>query len=363
MNKIAHKDQITAFQMMIILLTTQIGFGILSYSNQLAKYCGHDGWMMTIVMAIVVFGVAFCIIDMLKRFKNKSLFSINQLLYGKILGTILNLYFILYAYLISIISLKVFMDVVRKIILNATPVSVLLIISIIVPIYICSFGLKSIARMGGLLFLSLVSIVILLILVSPQFNIYNLRPIGYFPLSNLWKGLFISFFTFSGYELATVYYPNITDKENFPKYFYLGLFITTLLYLSIIIVTTGVFGENILKQYMYSLISLARIYNFPLIGRLDLFFVILWYPAFAGVLRSNIYIIYFYLQRIAKEKIKNSYLLAIVFILVTLGSTIPIDTIALDALRNYVSYMGFGINLLLIVSFFISKVKYKEVQS
>ncbi|MBU3183198.1 GerAB/ArcD/ProY family transporter, partial [Clostridium psychrophilum] len=77
------ENNITSSQLMGLIVSIQIGAGILSLPANLAMVCGHDGWILILVYGILITAVIFLIIKLMNRYNNKSIYEINKLLYGK----------------------------------------------------------------------------------------------------------------------------------------------------------------------------------------------------------------------------------------------------------------------------------------
>jgi len=83
-------------------------------------------------------------------------------------------------------------------------------------------------------------------------------------------------FTIIGFEILYIIYPFIKDKENAKKHVHLGLFATTFIYLSIMLVTLMYFSGEQLTKTIWATLSLFSIIKFPFIERFEYIAVCFW---------------------------------------------------------------------------------------
>src|SRR4051794_11483929 len=104
------RHDITSNQLMIYGISAQVGTGILLLPSSLAAEEGHDGWISTLLTGILSILLIIIIMELLKRCSNKSIYEINNLLYGKYLGWFLSFIIFLYLCFATIINLRVLVE-------------------------------------------------------------------------------------------------------------------------------------------------------------------------------------------------------------------------------------------------------------
>ena len=91
-----NENQITSRQLMGVLLSMQLGIGVLALPAYLSIAAGHDGWISVLIYGTIITAIIALIINLMNRYDNQSIYEINKFLYGKYLGGLLNLFIVLY---------------------------------------------------------------------------------------------------------------------------------------------------------------------------------------------------------------------------------------------------------------------------
>lgn len=356
-----HKNlEISSKQLFVFIISAQIGIGALTLPSTLAQKTGHDSWIPVLLAGAASLIAIFFIVKLLERYKDKNILEINKLLYGKILGYLFNLVMVAYFFFASFIGVRLFSDFMKISALRQTPPLILTSVALIPTIYLTWYGIKSICRFAGVVFFLHLSLVIFILLLLRHMRIILLLPIGESGFTPILAGFAQSIFAFLGFELLMLVYPNISDKENVMKYAFLANLYTTILYLIIILACTTFFGEELLRRLIIPVFSLFRSYKAPVLERLDLFFIMLWFPAMASSFRKYVYCCY--VGGTALLPIKNLKLYtAVLFILIVLASRIPKDLHEVLAYMDSFSRLAIGIILFLVFSLGFSFINQRGV--
>ncbi|MDP4145911.1 MAG: GerAB/ArcD/ProY family transporter [Bacillota bacterium] len=349
----AKSGNITSKQAFVFIMAAQIGIGILSLPASLAKIMGHDGWIAVALAGILNTIATIIIVSLLRRYKDKSIVQINQLLYGKILGLIFNIIFIFYFTFITASCFRYFMIIIKLLILQTTP-SVFLSFCVMTPIaYLVWYGIKPVCRFSSILFINMLIVLVMLALLYNNIRITYLMPIGEVEMNSILSGIRLTTFSFLGFELMAVIYPNITDKDKAMKYAVAANITTSVFYLLVVVICTAFFGENLLKMLVIPLFSLIQAYRTPILDRIDLFFIAFWFPLMGCTVRNNFYCSWDCLCRIINMKNKKIYFILFTILLIIL-SRIPKNFVDANKYVNYSGLLGIGVILFLVFSYFFS---------
>ncbi|MCM0650727.1 spore germination protein [Clostridium swellfunianum] len=350
------RHDITSTQLMALLVSAEIGAGIVTLPSILAQKVGHDGWISIIITGFLCIAVGLIIMNLLKSYSDKTIFQINDIIYGKILGFILNFSFLLYLVFIAGMTLRVFMEIVNIIVLKLTPPLVITVIISISTVYGVAKGLKVIARFSVMLYFSYF-IMILTLLMAIKYTRYTyLLPVGYAGLSNIANGVKISAYSFLGFELVAVIYPNIKNKDKAATYMCLSIAITTLYYVMAVVVTTAMFGETKLAMLVFPIYNLEQSLNIPVIERFDIFYIMFWFPTIASSVRAYFFSAYYGITKVFKIRMKKLLIFALAVAVIAI-SRVPRN---FEAMYDYLKFGGnLGIFLIFIINitFLISFVK------
>lgn len=356
------RDNITSKQAMTFVITSEVGVGILSLPASLAKAVGHDGWICVIAACFISIISGIIITLFLKRYFNKSILEINKLLYGKYIGKLINYLLVIYTYLITAYILRQFTDLIKISILRNTPAIVLGVFITIPTIYLTWYGLKGTCRYAYVFYFSIATMIFLLILVSSNIRWTFLLPVGEAGIKTIIKGIGTVTFSFLGYELLSFIYPNITDKNKVIKSVAFGTFLSGVFYTLIVIVCTGVFGENRMKYMTFPTFSLSRTYKSIVVERVDLFFISFWMPITAGAMRSYYFCAYYSSFKLLNIKNKKVFI-TLLTVIVILISRIPRDEIQVSKFAKIVNLYGVIVIGFLLISYVFSFVNKRGVSS
>ncbi|MDF2592615.1 MAG: hypothetical protein K0S75_2081 [Clostridia bacterium] len=336
-------NEISSNQVFIFVVSAQVGFGILSMASTLADDIGHDGWI-AIAFAGMITALLIClIVATLKRFGNITIIEINNLIFGKYIGRIFSLLAIAYLTYATVLMMRKFNDIIRLSALRLTPPLVLTSFIIIPIIYLSWYGLKYICRYSTLKIFLIIIVTLYYILLMKYFRFTFLQPIGAAGAAKIIKVSFSPFTSFIGYELLTFIYPYIKDKKKVLRNTLYANAFTVVFYIITVAMLTGFFGEVMLKQLLYPVFSLARAYRAPVVERLDLFFISLWFPIMISTVLTYYFCAYNSIKivfNIENNKQKSKLLIWCFTIAVILLSRLPKDMIQLNTLFDQLGYVS-----------------------
>ena len=286
-------NNITSGQLMGLIVSIQVGTGVLTLPDHLATACGHDGWISVLVYGIIATVIIFIIMRLMYRYNNQSIYEINKLLYGKYLGGLLNILIVSYLWYSTCLYLRTYTNIIHVHLLRSTPSLIICVIALIPTYTLTWYGLKYIARFSITIYLSLSFCCILFLLVFKDLRLTFLMPIGQSGVQGIKASLGSCITALLGFEVISVIYPEITNKKKAMKFALGSNLITTIFYIILVLVTTAFFGEEMLKKSLYGIIKLSRSYRAPVIERLDILFIAIWLPAMGMATRGFLGITYY----------------------------------------------------------------------
>jgi len=357
----SRENQITSSQLMGFIVSIQVGAGALSLPANLARVCGHDGWISILLYGIMITAVISVIIGLMNRYNNKSIYEINKLLYGKYVGGLLNLLIVLYLWYSTCTILRGYINIIHVHLLRSTPSLVICIFTIIPTYYLAWYGIKYVARFSLAIYLSIGFCCLLFFLIFSDLRFNFLLPIGQSGIEGIKASFSPCIFAFLGYEVISVIYPEITNKKKAMKYAIGANLINTMFCILLLLVTTSFFGEEMLKKSIYPLFTLARAYRAPIIERMDILFIAIWLPVIAMSTRGYFCITYYSINKLLKLKKKGIYLLVFTSITILL-SNIPESISQLTNYENIMMISGTLFSIFLVICYLFSFVRRKGVK-
>lgn len=348
--------QITSTQLMSFIISSQIGLGIITLPSTLAKKVGHDGWISVLLIGILVLGVTFLMTKLLDRFPDKSILDINIFLYGKAIGTLLNLMFIFYLLMSTGISSRIFSEIVSIIILKETPQLIAALVIMAPTFYFTAKGLKVICRFANLLYVGHILMIATFLLIIKYIRLTYLQPVLQTGFLKVLKSTPCTIYSFLGFELIAIFYPNVTNKAHTRKPLMLGSVYVTIYFVIITAFSILLFGEIKLKTLVFPIFNIEQAIRVPIIERLDLFFIMFWFPTMEASVRTYFFSSYYCLIKVFPIQRKK------VFIAVVIGIVLIIGRIPrhFEDLSRYTDYnaMFAMINIgIMLLSFLVSFIK------
>jgi spore germination protein (amino acid permease) len=354
------KNNITTKQMALYTYVAQTGMGMISLPSMLAKNVGHDGWISVILAGIISIVLGSLIVVLMKRYYDKSIYDIMELQFGKIIAMIINLLLIVYLLLASAASIRVFGVFLRITILPKTPLLIIAPFSMLPSIFMVWCGLKTVVRFKYISTLSYVISLIYLLFIMEQYRFSFIMPIGEAGLPNILSGIRTSFFTFLGFELIAFLFAEITDRKGLIKWQVTAITLSMLYSTIIVLASTSLFGENFLKLHTIPLFNLSRVYHDPILERVDLYLIALWFVAMGCSMRAYMFTAYYSIHRVFKLK-DSKGLLLIFFAVIILLSRIPRDVNEIFSFRYNMSLIGIGVACFFVFCLCLSFIRTKGV--
>ncbi|MEK4029908.1 GerAB/ArcD/ProY family transporter [Pseudobacillus sp. FSL P4-0506] len=361
MQPIEAQRKIDPFIVFFVIISTQIGVGILGFQQLLAKSAGYDSWISVIIAGVATHIVMFMIYKMLNE-EDAGLASIHERVFGKWLGKLFNLLFAGYFLLGLLTVTRTYIELVQVWMFPGLSVFLFTFFFFLLVFYIVSGGFRVIS---GLSFFSVVLPIYLLIVflfVIPYTDFYNFFPIYEHSTKEILQASRDLTLITLGYETLLVFYPFIQNGQRSKKWAHFGLLFTTIVYLYSTILSFAYFSEEQLQETIWPTLSMLKIVQFPFIERLEYIGVVNWNI----IIIPNVCIYLWCASRLFKQTVKIKQRKSAIGVLcIFLFITPQLETrIQVDKLNDYFSNVGFVINylyipLLFILLFIVKKVKKK----
>lgn len=218
------KEVISQKQAVLIISTFIIGSTAVLGAGSQAK---QDVWL-AIIIAMVLASFIFLIYARISTlFPGKDIYEILNTLFGKVLGKIVAILYIWYAFHLGALISRDFSEFVRIISLSETPACIISISSIILTIYAVRGGIELLGRFLSIFFpVYVLMIIIVTFLAAPLFNFNNLKPILYDGLNPVLSSSFSVFsFPFAETVLFLCLMGSLRKNSSVYKAYYFSLLI------------------------------------------------------------------------------------------------------------------------------------------
>ena len=272
------------YKMMIFAFTYGISFYYLKI------FSAQNSYLIVIIGSIIGFLYQNMISKIRKSHKNKTIYEINKILLGNIIGSIVNIIFVLVFTLLTIILFWYISVFLKTNFFEETPIMLINVVLILPVIYTinknenCFFKANSIFA-AIVLFLTIIAFLFLL----PQVELSNLKPFEEVKLSNMIYALF-------GFTTTTFLPAYVVNEELSLK----DLFKNIILLTSIVFFTYTVLGNSIISIVDFPQFFVLRKIKFNA-TRIDSLIIIGW---FLSIYVSNMSFILF-IKNYLKYEIDN----------------------------------------------------------
>lgn len=312
---IGRNDKISNIQMMILIVSTVIGVGILSLPAGLADRLGNDGWLLIIINGLIAALITFVITTIMKNFKGKTLMDFSKELVTSPVTFIILIIFFIYFIGFSAFVVRIFGEVVKMFLLEHTPIEVIILTMLLTTSYLARTGVEGMARMSMFIFpIVIVPLIFLMILLIAEINYENLLPSFQFGLMDLIRAIPATFFSFIGFEFLFIYMGFVDKPKKSLKYNLVAIVIIAVLYLLVFIISLAQFSLVELKHQLWPTLTLMKTIEFPgtFIENVDAVAMAIWILAVLTTLAPTIYGASFVLSKLVKAKEQNYFVLPIV---------------------------------------------------
>lgn len=346
--------QITSKQLRIIIISSQIGLGILTFPSDIAKDVGHDGWISVLLGGIVFSLLSMLMVLLLRRYGSRSIVDINKLQFGKFFGTVINIIFLMYFCTSTFNGVRLFVEYVKLTVLTNTPPIILTCLLVATIIYVSYYGLKPVARFCSITYIGIIATIVVIILVYQDLNGTFLLPVGKAGVFPLLKETYKTTYALLGPEIVALLYPYVSDKENVLKKTVEANVITVIFYAVVVVATTALYGEKMLEKTVIPIINLSRTYYAPIFERIDLFYFALWVPNITSSVGAYFFTAQIGIKQFFGLKVDNNLALAIFSIAIIALSRLPKGLNEEELYMTVISISGLSIFGIMVVSYFLS---------
>lgn len=257
------------------------------------RLSGIDSYISVLIGSILGI-IPLCIILYLFNYQiDKPINEKIKIIFGKILGTIINILIIPFIFILGITYLFNISNFVISQYLTNTPLLVIIIVIALTSLFITNKGIKTITRTS--LIYTIIILVVFVIAVLGLFKeikLDNLKPLLEYGIRNPFIAGLVNTLSFTSPIYMILYIPkkDIENNNRTMKYFVFTYILSTMIIFSIAMVTSSILGKYLLETYQYPVyITLKRISLFNFIDRIENFLSFQWILSGIIVIAMSIY--------------------------------------------------------------------------
>lgn len=359
--QIGPSETINAFLLFFIIHTAQIGIGIQGFQRIIYQDAKHDAWISVLLAGLFTHIVAIFMLKTLEIYGSNDLYGIHQDVFGKWIGNFFNIIYILYCSVAFFAVLRNYIEVVQTWVFPDLNTWFLAATLLLIAIYTFTGGLRVIV---GVSFFSFVLSIWLYPLLAYPMNYLeprSLLPILETNMSGILKGVKSMTFTIIGFEILYVIYPFVKDKKNAKKHIHLGLFMTTMIYLAVMLVALMYFSGGQLKKTIWATLSIFSIIEFPFIERFEYVAVCFWMLIILPNLCLFLWAAFRGTRRLVKVSV-NKFVWVFSFIILLVSLTFKTRT-QINTFNDYYGQVAFYIVFVYPIILYVLAVVKKKFKS
>ena len=242
--------QISSAQLSILIMGFILGSTIIIVPGSYAMQNAWIAYLIAWATGILLFSLYYMLF---KRFKNKTLVEINQILLGKWLGNLVNILYIWYFIHLTALVLRNFGEYTLTVTLPETPLWFIMICYVFVAAYSVRSGIEVTARTAELIvpFIFIFQFIIFLFLI-PYFDMSNLKPILDEGLMPVLKAAFsVITFPFGETVIFLMLLPYLHKRGNTKKTYLFSFVLAGLILLMGIVRDLAVIGASEIHRTLF----------------------------------------------------------------------------------------------------------------
>ncbi|QST01109.1 endospore germination permease [Pontibacillus sp. ALD_SL1] len=274
------KEEINMRQFLLFLFLFVIGTSILLSPSTLAYVAKESAWLS--VVGAIIIGSVFILFFLLISiwYPEQNIVDLNRLLFGKWVGTVFSLLFILFALVSAATVLWTIGNFMITQMLHETPQPFTHMLFMFVVIYGVYLGIETIARVSELFFPYVALLLLVIFLFSiPSIDLNYIKPFFNTGTQEIAKSAWfdLSVSTFPLVVLFMVYPKLVQDKKKVARKVTLAYILGMLTILAATFITTSVLGVAYTSHHLYPTYVLAKTLNIEgLIQRVEVIIAVSW---------------------------------------------------------------------------------------
>lgn len=222
-----------------------------------------DYWLAIILSVSLALFMALIIIQLHTIFPGKNLFDICEACFGKIIGRIICILYILFVFeegTMVLINAKQFITATT---IAETPQTITIIPIMVLCAFAVKVGIEVIGKWSkGTVILLIAFILIMVMLLVNKMDINNFEPVLHKGFTPVFEGALSAFaFPFGEIVMLSLVFSNFKTKKSAYKVYIIGLLISGALSLMVATATVLVLGFDIATTSYFPVYTAARVIN------------------------------------------------------------------------------------------------------
>lgn len=267
--------KISPFLVLYMIMSMQIGVGVLGYQRLIYSVAGQDAWISVFIGGALLQIILWMIFKITESV-NGDIITAHLYVAGELGGKLLSSFIIIYYFMFSLAVLRTYIEVVQAWMFPDINIFWFTLAFLLLSVYIVYGGFRTVV---GIAFLGVVlpSFLVFTFGYNLKFaEFQNLLPIWDHSMKDLLLGAYHSSFSYTGFEIVLFIYPFIKDPQKSKKWAHLGLFGTTFIYTILMIITIVYFSGEQLQEKIWATLTMWKMVKLPFAVRFEYIGIAIW---------------------------------------------------------------------------------------
>ena len=322
-------ERISTHQFMTLSAAVLMGSTFLPIASLVTGVGGRDGWMSVLPGFAAAIPYALMVLSLVEQYPNKNLLLISETLFGKWIGKIIGvLYILIMGYLGGLLLAQVG-NIYQTSVMNLAPISLFYLGGLLIVFYLVRSGIEVFARFSEVIFpLVVFALIINIVLSIPRIEQGALLPF----LSEGLKPLFFAGIKILPYPFTyvlflagiTAFLPtNKQDIGQLKTGVWRAVFLVGLLNMLIVLIQILVFGPTETIRMVYGILTLGNMVEVSkTVAGVGSLFTGVWLGALVIKISASFFAVTWGLETVFKLKgLKSNLAVSIVFLGIALQFT------------------------------------------
>lgn len=324
------------FMVFFLIHSMQVGVGVLGFQRVIAKSGGYQSWIAVLFTGLLIHLVVYFMYKILDG--EKDIAHVHEKLFGKWLGSLLNIVFMLYYTALAFTVLRTYTEVIQIWVFPDLPTWTFTITMLLLMYLAIVNGFRIVT---GVCFLGVVLPMPLLLTTLPLFEFAEfryLRPLFDTTIREQLMATKDMTLSVLGPELLLIFYPFIRNAAKSQRYAHYAVLYTTFIYLIATISAFVYFSEEQMDITIWPTLSSWKVLELPFIERFEYIGISAWLI----VILPNITVGLWASSRIGKRvfSMKHRHTLIISILIVFIASILLETRDQINQLNSIVSIVG-----------------------
>lgn len=252
------KSKISSLQMAIMMYPTIVATAILGVPAITAKFAKNDLWLSPVLASFNGFVTVYIVYQLHKLFPNQTVIQFSEQIIGKVGGKMLGFLFLFFYIPVIGQIIRSYGEFIVDSFLVKTPISLVMGSMVLLCAFVVNGGIEVLGRVAELFFpVFIIGLIILITLLSPDFEFNNIFPIFEGGIMPSIKGALVPSAWFTEFFLMIFLLPFLADREKGMKYGMMSVFAVMLTLVVVNLTVYFVLGETTSSK-SYPLMNAVR---------------------------------------------------------------------------------------------------------